>query len=330
MSIWWVSNAELDQYWGFVSSPPGEQSLAFILLGIVTLRDVVDVNVGQANRISLCIENHNYYSNADLIRPFTQLKVEPEFTYIEKKELQPGLAYAMQQSIELGAIPDSLGSLSYTGPLNFAPCSFALAARLRENLALKRRLDDVPSQLELMQYERRFSELYVQIQETHRQTREYYATYNALMEVKELMLKETSLLNSISAQFQDAMTSTTGRTKLIDSLESIGKGTQQKLEKVHLGLEAEQKICNVLKEKYAAAMEEQRHRSTLLKVFQESSAFFKSHIHLVERLTFLNTFRKLHRPSNFLIFNKDTHCEHDLKSPEFQNLAIMVQSLTCA
>ena len=31
----------------------------------------------------------------------------------------------------------------------------------------------------------------------HRQTRKYYATYNALLELKELMLNETSLLNSI-------------------------------------------------------------------------------------------------------------------------------------
>ena len=34
----------------------------------------------------------------------------------------------------------------------------------------------------------------------HRQTRKYYATYNALLELKELMLNETSLLNSIISQ----------------------------------------------------------------------------------------------------------------------------------
>ena len=36
-------------------------------------------------------------------------------------------------------------------------------------------------------------------QEKHRQTCKYYTTYNALLEIKELMLKETSLLNSISS-----------------------------------------------------------------------------------------------------------------------------------
>ncbi|XP_010249914.1 PREDICTED: coiled-coil domain-containing protein 93 isoform X4 [Nelumbo nucifera] len=147
-----------------------------------------------------------------------------------------------------------------------------LATKLRKTLVLKRQLDDRPSQTELIQYERRFSELYVQIQEKLRQTRKYYATYNALLEKKELMLKETSLLNSISSQFQDTINSTTGRVKLINSMEGIVKGTQQKLERVQLGLQAEQKVCDALKEKYTAAIAEQRHCSSLLKAFQEECA----------------------------------------------------------
>ncbi|KAF9612997.1 hypothetical protein IFM89_004801, partial [Coptis chinensis] len=76
-------------------------------------------------------------------------------------------------------------------------------------------------------YEQRFSELDVQIQEKFRQTRKCYATYNALLEIKELALKETSLLNSITSQFHEAITNPAGRIKLIDSMEGIVKGTQQ-------------------------------------------------------------------------------------------------------
>ncbi|PIA52950.1 hypothetical protein AQUCO_01000659v1 [Aquilegia coerulea] len=133
-----------------------------------------------------------------------------------------------------------------------------LAIKLREVLSLKRQLDDVPSQSELIQYERRFAELNVQIQEKHQQTRKYYATYNALLEIKELVLKETSLLNSIISQFQVAITSSAGRMKLIDSMEGILKGTQQKLAKVQLGLRTEQIKCDALKEEYAALIAEQR------------------------------------------------------------------------
>ncbi|KAM7493214.1 hypothetical protein LguiB_027823 [Lonicera macranthoides] len=147
-----------------------------------------------------------------------------------------------------------------------------LASKLRAIVSLKRQLDDVPSQAELIQYERRFSELYIHIQGKHRQTRKYYATFNALLEIKELMLKETSLLNSINSQFQEAIASTAGRMKLIDSMDGILKGIQQKLERVQIGQEAEQKVCDTLKNKYTAALSEQRQCSSLLKAFQEECA----------------------------------------------------------
>lgn len=147
-----------------------------------------------------------------------------------------------------------------------------LAVKLREIVLLKRQLDDVPAQAELIQYEHRFSELYAHIQEKLRKTRKLYATFNALLEIKDLMLKETSLLNSISSQFQAAITSTAGRTKLIDSMEGIMKGTQQKLEKVALAMQAEQQNCDAVKKRYAAAIAEQRSCYSLLKDLQEECA----------------------------------------------------------
>ncbi|CAA7025448.1 unnamed protein product [Microthlaspi erraticum] len=144
-----------------------------------------------------------------------------------------------------------------------------LAATLREIVSLKRQIDDVPCQSELLQYERRFSELNVCIQEKLQQTRKLYATYNALLEIKDLMLKETSLLNSIGSQFQDVIGTPAGRVKLIDSMEGVMKGIQQKLGKVQLGLQEEQRHCDSSKEKYTAAAAEQRKCYTVLRAFQE-------------------------------------------------------------
>uniref|UniRef100_A0A1J3D935 Coiled-coil domain-containing protein 93 n=1 Tax=Noccaea caerulescens TaxID=107243 RepID=A0A1J3D935_NOCCA len=144
-----------------------------------------------------------------------------------------------------------------------------LAATLREIVSLKRQIDDVPCQSELLQYERRFSELNVCIQEKLQQTRTLYATYNALLEIKDLMLKETSLLNSIGSQFQDVIGTPAGRVKLIDSMEGVVKGIQQKLGKVQLGLREEQRHCDTSKEKYTAAAAEQRKCYTVLRAFQE-------------------------------------------------------------
>ncbi|XP_073138721.1 uncharacterized protein [Henckelia pumila] len=81
-------------------------------------------------------------------------------------------------------------------------------------------------------------------------------THNALMEVKDLMLKEISLLNSISLQFQDAVSSVDGRGKLIHSLEGILRGTQQKPEKVELTVQSEEKICDSIKEKCTTTISE--------------------------------------------------------------------------
>ncbi|XP_031374960.1 coiled-coil domain-containing protein 93 isoform X2 [Punica granatum] len=124
-----------------------------------------------------------------------------------------------------------------------------LAARLRAVLSLKRQLDDVPTPSELTQYKCRLAELNTNIGEKDRQTRKFYSTYNALLEIKELMLKEISLLNSINSQFQDAIASTAGQMKLIDSMEGILKGIKQKLEKMQVGLQADQKICDTLRER---------------------------------------------------------------------------------
>ncbi|XP_021893508.1 coiled-coil domain-containing protein 93 homolog [Carica papaya] len=121
-------------------------------------------------------------------------------------------------------------------------------------------------------YERRFSELNANIQEKFQQTRKYYATYNALLEIKELMLKENLLLNSLSSQFQEAFSTPAGRMKLMHSMEGIIKGSQQKLEKVQLGLQEEQKVCDALKERYSAAISEQRRCYSFLKAFQEECA----------------------------------------------------------
>ncbi|KAL0915350.1 hypothetical protein M5K25_015762 [Dendrobium thyrsiflorum] len=146
-----------------------------------------------------------------------------------------------------------------------------LATKMKENLSIRCQLDDVPVQTELIQYvlslfhftfplpmvlgsnrqlenwragsssriedplyERRFSELYAQIQEKHHVTRRHYTTYNALLEIKELMLKEASLLNSINLQsrkqrFKNAMTTPSGRSKFLDTMEAIVKGAKHTL-----------------------------------------------------------------------------------------------------
>ncbi|KAK9101846.1 hypothetical protein Sjap_019100 [Stephania japonica] len=130
-------------------------------------------------------------SDADFVERFIVLlkSFKADVIKLEKK---------MSVGEENRSISDDIGPFMYLDKLNLAKRE--LAAKVRAVLSLKRQLADMPSQSELIQYERRFSELYAQIQDRLCQTRKFYATYNALVEIKELMLKETSLLNSLSSQ----------------------------------------------------------------------------------------------------------------------------------
>ncbi|CAL1375142.1 unnamed protein product [Linum trigynum] len=175
----------------------------------------------------------------------------------------------LEDKVESGSHSESLDSLLEMSLEKLDSAKKELAGRLRAVLLVKRQIDDVATQAEVIQYDRRLSELNAYIQEKHQQTRKYYDTYNALLEIKDLMLKETSLLNSINSQFQDAITSADGRIKLIASMEGIVKNSQQKLRKLENGLDEEQMTLSNLKKKYAAAMSEQRHCYSLLKAFQE-------------------------------------------------------------
>lgn len=63
----------------------------------------------------------------------------------------------------------------------------------------------------------------------------------------------------------------------------------QKLEKVQVGLQEEEKIRNDLKDRYAAAIGEQKRCYSLMKAFQVSFfAFFP--VHRMEELSFLVKF----------------------------------------
>ncbi|CAH8377908.1 unnamed protein product [Eruca vesicaria subsp. sativa] len=176
----------------------------------------------------------------------------------------------LEERVTKGEIPEEdLDALLVESLDHLTSTKKELPATLREIVSLKRKIDDVPCQSELLQYERRFSELNVCIQEKLQQTRKLYGTYNALLEIKDLMLKEISLLNSIGSQFQDVIGTPAGRMKLIDSMEGVMKGIQQKLGKVQLGLQEEQRRCDTSKEKYTAAAAEQRKCYTVQRAFQE-------------------------------------------------------------
>jgi len=69
----------------------------------------------------------------------------------------------------------------------------------------QRKIDDVPTRSELIQYERRFDELYRQNTLKLNEIRKYVCVYNNLKEVLEFLQRNIKLLNSISENFDIAM-----------------------------------------------------------------------------------------------------------------------------
>ena len=101
-----------------------------------------------------------------------------------------------------------------------AECNLEIASNVRI-------IDDVPTRTELIQYERRFAELYQQVAWKLEETKKYFAMYNTLDSTLGFMQKEIKLLNSISENFCQAMKSTQGKEEFLKQFEGIIVGVDQ-------------------------------------------------------------------------------------------------------
>lgn len=96
-----------------------------------------------------------------------------------------------------------------------------MAIKNQEMAKVGRMIDDVPSRSELIQYERRFVELYEQVSDKLDETRKHFATYNALDQKRTYIQKEDSLVTSISTNFATAMKTKPGKQQFLDQCANI-------------------------------------------------------------------------------------------------------------
>lgn len=76
-------------------------------------------------------------------------------------------------------------------------CRLQLAKKNRLVISLQRQLDNIPDNIELSQYQKRFLELYNNMSLKHKETKQFYALYNTLNDTHLYLEKELTLLNSI-------------------------------------------------------------------------------------------------------------------------------------
>ncbi|VDK43842.1 unnamed protein product [Anisakis simplex] len=106
------------------------------------------------------------------------------------------------------------------------------AASINRSIAVQqRRLDSVPSQIEISQYQRRIIELYNQMASKHRETKQFYTEHNTLLDVKAYLQREIDLLNSIE-DVQQLTSKESYKESFIENLEHVLKGVDATLDKV--------------------------------------------------------------------------------------------------
>jgi hypothetical protein len=144
-------------------------------------------------------------------------------------------------------------------------------AKLNQEIAkVTRAIDDQPTRAELLQYERRFVELYELVQDKLGETRKYYEFYNTLNESYQYMSNEDKLLNSIVEGFPKAMQSTAkGKASFLASFTGILANIEQNKAHVSGELSHEHSMRDVLNQKHTRLLEQQRKYFQAVKEFQE-------------------------------------------------------------
>ncbi|XP_064442502.1 coiled-coil domain-containing protein 93 isoform X4 [Mirounga angustirostris] len=143
------------------------------------------------------------------------------------------------------------------------------ARRNREIAILHRKIDEVPSRAELIQYQKRFIELYRQISAVHKETKQFFTLYNTLDDKKVYLEKEISLLNSIHENFSQAMASPTARDQFLRQMEQIVEGIKQSRMKMEKKKQENKMRRDQLNDQYLELLEKQRLYFKTVKEFKE-------------------------------------------------------------
>ncbi|XP_064386221.1 coiled-coil domain-containing protein 93-like [Halichondria panicea] len=146
----------------------------------------------------------------------------------------------------------------------------ALQARKNREIALlQRKIDEVPSRTELSQYQRRFIELYNQVNSTLNETRQFYSLYNTLEDQKAYMEKEVGILSTIHEKFDIAMESEKNKGLFLTQVEQFLEGIKQDRGKLERKREDEKNEKDRLNAIYLELVEKQRSYYKTVRDFQE-------------------------------------------------------------
>jgi hypothetical protein len=140
----------------------------------------------------------------------------------------------------LGARVTEIDKMFADTSARFEKARAAMATRSLEVYRLSRLIDEVPSRPELVQYERRFVELFDEVSERLDETRKYYTLYNIQDKKKGFLMKYDGLLASITSNFAPSMKTAKQQKVYLDQMDTVISGVDDALKK-------QQQMCDTKK-----------------------------------------------------------------------------------
>jgi len=150
-----------------------------------------------------------------------------------------------------------------------------MAKKNRDIAIIKRKIDEVPTRIELTQYQRRFVELYEQVGGKYEETRKYFTNYNVLEDTKQFLSKEVLLLNNINESFNSVISTKQSKDKFVENLDKTLNGVKQNLTLMETKVETVKTQRDKLNQKYMQMVEQQRTYYKLVKEFQDECKKFE-------------------------------------------------------
>lgn len=155
-----------------------------------------------------------------------------------------------EQEVEISEVAnEGIGGLS--GPSGLSKeLDLELLATNQKILNLLKKLDSMPNQLEIDQYQKRYIELHQQLITKNKDLKKLYALFNSLDSTKHYLMKEINLLDSIMTNLDLTENSATNRFEFLKQFQDIIAKIQTVRDDVVLQLESVKARCNALSKEY--------------------------------------------------------------------------------
>lgn len=127
-----------------------------------------------------------------------------------------------------------------------------LLATNQKILNLVKKLDKMPSSMEIVQYQRRYIELHQQLISKNKDIKKLYALYNSLDSTKYYLTKEINLLDSIAENLELTINSVANRDDFVMQLQEIISRIENVRDEVLTKLDLVKSQCNQLNAECAA------------------------------------------------------------------------------